>query len=357
MSKYLKDWRKSSASGGFTLVELLVVIAIIGVLVALLLPAVQSARESARRTMCQNNFKQVSLALQNYHSAKRVFPPGSEVRAELGMSSCPATDYPQWVEFPFNGFGWGTYILPYLEQQQIYQGIDVRESSFQTSNPDNWSAIAYIIDAFICPSEINIEKWVDSSSTASHFGDPAWDWPLSNLVGIADSRKSHCLLYQAVGNGNGVLFNFSGIAAKDISDGLSNTFIIGEMTSVRGIDANGNHVWIGGTWVTRSVGNLSQGINGPGSLPGGHDDELDPYDQTGGNRHEKYYRDHGFSSWHPGGAHFSFADGSVHFLSDDTDQLVLCAYATRSYEEVISDGAATDVGVCGPPPSPGPPGH
>lgn len=344
--------RRVCASQGFTLVELLVVIAIIGILVGLLLPAVQSAREAARRSACQNNFKQVGLALQNYHSARRHFPAGTEYRRSAFASNCP--EIPAGPDF--EGFGWGAFILPYMEETTISNQLNFKERVFKRDNPtDNWFVTGQIIDTFICPSSRNTDRWVDASTGADRDGVPHFDWPLSNMAGIADTQSGHCWQYQPRGNGNGVLYNFSNVSAKDILDGLSNTFIIGEMTSARGIDQAGVEGWIGPTWVTRSVSDVHHGVNGPGSLPGGRDDVLDPFDGDGGNRHDEYHREHGFSSWHPGGAHFAFADGSVHFIAEDTDQLILCAHASRKLGEVISTNGATDSGECGPPPPAGPP--
>ena len=344
----------------FTLVELLVVIAIIGVLVAMLLPAVQAAREAARRATCQNHFKQIGVAMHNFVSTKGHFPSGEEMR-RAPQSDCPHIEYPSGYG-QFQGFGWGTYLLPYLEQDQIFSQLELRDlpsgqpdGVFTDSNPGhNWTTTGIVLETFICPSEMNDERWVDSTSNNGHFGNPAWDWPLSNMAGVADSRQSHCWLYQARGDANGVFFNWSNTQPKKISDGLSQTFLVGEMTSAKGFDIGGVEVWVGPTWITRSVADVHQGINGPGSLPGGRDDTIDPFDGDGGNRHDEYYREHGFSSWHPGGAHFLFADGSVQYLSADTDQLVLCAHATRAFQEVVSDGSATDGGECGPPPNPGP---
>lgn len=348
-----------SRRAAFTLVELLVVIAIIGVLVALLLPAVQAAREAARRSTCQNNFKQVGLALQSYHSAMKRFPAGTEYR-QGPLGDCPGTPNPTGLGSTFAGFGWGTFILPYMEQSSIFNTLEVRDlpngqsdGVFDNSTPtSNWNATAKIVESFICPSEMNFEKWVDTSSNLGHFGNDAWDWPLANMVGVADTRRGHCWLYQPTAQGNGILFNYSGIGAKEITDGLSQTFIVGEMTAARGFDLGNIAVWVGPTWVTRSVADVHHGINGPGSVPGGRDDTIDPLDGDGGNRHDEYFREHGYSSWHPGGAHFMFADGSVHFFSEDTDSLVTCVHASRAGADLVGDSSSTvgpECGEIGPP--------
>jgi prepilin-type N-terminal cleavage/methylation domain-containing protein/prepilin-type processing-associated H-X9-DG protein len=348
---------------GFTLVELLVVIAIIGVLVALLLPAVQAAREAARRSSCQNNFKQVGVAFHNYLAARKVFPSGTEYRQPGATEAiCPGTPTPDVsiYDSSFSGFGWGAFILPYMEQSALHDQLQLedlpkpqKDGVFVDEPPSkNWSATANIVEAFICPSELNFEKWVDSATGIGHFGNEAWDWPMSNMAGVADTRRSHCYLFQARADANGMLFNYSGVKPAQVNDGFSQTYIVGEMTCVRGIDQANLSVWIGPTWVTRSVADVSDGINGPGTLPGGRDDATNPYDGDGGNRHAEYYLDHGFASWHPGGAHFLFADGSVQFVAEDTDDLVTCASASRAGSEVISGGTASVGSECtnaGPP--------
>jgi prepilin-type processing-associated H-X9-DG protein len=320
---------------------LLVVIAIIGVLVALLLPAVQAAREAARRTACSNNFKQVALALQNYHGTQHVFPPGTEFISVAARSSCrdAPTSPPSYP-----GFGWGAMILPYLEHASTYDLFDFTS----IYSPASWEASGNLIPAFVCPSDLNDTGWVDCCTGRDHFGVPGQDWRISNMAGVGDSVDAYCWLYQPTSIGRGVLYNYSQINTGKITDGTSNTFIVGEIVGGQGSDAQGQKVWIGHSWVTRNVSDLSQGINGPGSVPGGRDDAIDPFDGDGGNRHDELHRENGFSSFHPGGAHFAFADGSVHFVNEDSSIAVLYARATRADGD-LTDGVTASGVNFGPP--------
>lgn len=178
--------RKSS---GFTLVELLVVIAIIGILVALLLPAVQAAREAARRTQCFNNLKQIGLALQNYHDTQLRFPPG------------------RWGGVSGRVYGTHSLLLPYMEQQPVFDIIDF---TVPHDHPNNTQARAAVIKTFLCPS--------DPQST------PPAGWAGNNYHGCESNN-----LDKAEANGaNGVFSNRSGTRIADILDGTSMTAMFSE---------------------------------------------------------------------------------------------------------------------------------
>jgi prepilin-type processing-associated H-X9-DG protein len=154
------------------------------------------------------------------------------------------------------------------------------------------------------------------------------------MAGVADSRVGWLdSSYQPVAAGNGVLFNFSKIGTQHITDGTSNTVAVGEVTGGWGYDQDNQRVEMGYTWVTRDVQDMHNGINGVGTLPGGRNMDLDPFDGDNGNRHVELYAEDKFSSFHPGGCNFVYCDGHVDFLNHDIDQIVLEALATRDYGE------------------------
>ncbi len=320
------SWRNSA----FTLVELLVVIAIIGILVALLLPAVQAAREAARRTQCANHFKQVALALHNYHAAHSRLPPGQLMHITSNTTQCGAPTSPDANYF---GFGWATFILPYLEQQPIYANIDFKVTTY--TDPAVWKAGSNRIDVYVCPSDPHDGGWIECCTGVQNGGAKVEDQRAVNMAGVADSREAWCGLMENIYDGDGVFYSHSQVRIGNIRDGTSNTALIGEVTGGQGKHPNEGPAYIGYTWINHNLQDMSNGINSAGSVPGGRNAALDPFDGDGGNRRQELSDETGFSSFHPGGAQFAFADGSVHFLSASIDQQLLEGLATRAGGELL----------------------
>jgi len=312
---------------GFTLVELLVVIAIIGIQVALLLPAVQAAREAARRSTCQNNLKQIGVALHNYATARSEFPPG-----ELIQEGC-ANDPNLPPGVTTIGFGWGAFILPYLEEHAAHEAINFKD---WVGNPASTRGGAILIKSFICPSAHNEGGyWVECCSGFNHGASAVEDFRETHYAGVADSVNGFICHTQAVSDGDGMLFNGYSVGFKKVIDGTSHTLMVGEVTNGWGRHPSQGDAWIGHQWITWNTQDTADGINGFGSVPGGRDDQIDGFDGDGssGNRHFEYFDEAGFSSFHPGGAFFLLADGSVQFIEETIDAVALVKMTTRASQE------------------------
>jgi prepilin-type N-terminal cleavage/methylation domain-containing protein/prepilin-type processing-associated H-X9-DG protein len=302
---------------GFTLVELLVVIAIIGVLVALLLPAIQAARESARRTQCTNNLKQLSIGLTTFESAHAKFPAGqrwSAPRAEPGSYT----------------IAWSATILPQIEQQAIAEQIDF---SFPLSDPLNLPATGQIVSIYLCPSTALFEPHRSDRGHLMNLGGVAGEgMACLDYLGISGPAKdaknpSSGELY---GRQRGILIGTKGfpnsdqlidpppIRPKNVTDGMSNTTWLTECTG-RGADVKQGKVdAIHGAWASgNNVTHIDNGINDEALPEAWHNERI--------------------HSDHPGGAQFAMCDGSVHFLSDDTAKKVIRALCSRDGEEILSD--------------------
>ena len=313
--------RKRASRTAFTLIELLVVIAIIAILIALLVPAVQKVRESAARTQCQNNLKQMGLAQHGYHDANKRFPPGY---AASGAYVDGATDTSP-------GWGWAAFILPYIEQTPVYRRIDLSQP-IQTS-----PAIQTMLALCVCPSDI---------APTAPFAVP--DGFGNTVCLAAPTSYAACCGSDAAdtrdATGDGVFFRNSQIRIADIVDGTSQTFLIGERAW-----ANANGAWAGAIpsgVIRRGTSNPCQpnmaGAWYPSSslaLAHAHLNNamVDPDGSAGMDD---------FSSMHFGGSFFAFADGSVHFIrsvpGDNTDGsytadgLNFQALGTRAGREVVA---------------------
>jgi prepilin-type N-terminal cleavage/methylation domain-containing protein/prepilin-type processing-associated H-X9-DG protein len=234
---------KKRNSVGFTLVELLVVIAIIGVLVALLLPAVQAAREAARRTQCVNNLKQMGLGAANYESAKGYFPPGRlspdwAINGTAQPSYTAYTGVQQTAAHKTGFYSVHIWLLPYMEQSNVYNLINFKVGQiFQMTNNVNFNAYATAQGLFICPSDPYSERIISENNYRVNFGG-------STPYGGAESNTAQNKLdtISADGfpcGGNGAFsMREKGLEASEYTDGLSNTIFFSERTKGTGADKN-----------------------------------------------------------------------------------------------------------------------
>jgi prepilin-type N-terminal cleavage/methylation domain-containing protein len=269
---------------GFTLIELLVTISILGILMALLLPAVQSAREAARRSDCQSRLKQWGLALHNYHDLHQVLPPGS-------ISVGPAF-------LPFSGWGWQALTLPQIEQSSLYGQIDF---SVHTARGNNRALIGRKIPLGRCPSDT---------------GDDVYDIELPGHPNVRIATGNY------VGS-SGIMDGLSSRRFSHVTDGLSQTLLVGERNCFPG--PNGT-VPFTSSWCgiiseqDITVGNSSPYVYALASRPINGSDSSPMF----------------FSSRHVGGAQFAFGDGGVRFLSNSIDGGVLEALGTPNGGESVS---------------------
>jgi prepilin-type N-terminal cleavage/methylation domain-containing protein/prepilin-type processing-associated H-X9-DG protein len=260
----------------FTLVELLVVIAIIGILIALLLPAVQAAREAARRLQCSNNLKQLGLAAHVYHDALHCFPPAFMAVDHQGQVS--------------GGWAWGVFLMPYLEQSPLQDQLSVTRYTLAQviSDPALLPMLQMRLALFSCPSS-PMEPLREFRGPGSQLVATA---NYTGCRGFFNIRDAAHLTMQ----NNGVFCGCSATRIEDIRDGTSNTFAIGERTVLRA-HADDPRKWPswcgpGGLGIGSTVSSaVCSKLNHPETI-------------------------HAFSSHHPGGAMFCFADGSVHFITD-----------------------------------------
>lgn len=319
--------RMNARRNGFTLVELLVVIAIIGVLVALLLPAVQAAREAARRGQCLNNLKQMGLALLNHESAKGAFPKGRWNVAPTDLGKHDVADRPSAKS---HDHSWQVVTLPYAEEANIARQYDLKKTWFHA---DNRTAASAPIAMFRCPSVAEVDRFDPNFTTA--LKPAAGDYGCTNSIGPTawGSAQPSLGVYPGDLDGTkdnherviGVLTKVLDRAAcrmKEITDGTSNTLLLSEgagkpdkYTKGRKGDANGNQVPVaeGVGWADPdsgfTVNNNAQFIN--------------------------YTNDREIYSFHTGGAPFCFADGHVQMIAEELEMTVGIALVTRAGEEVL----------------------
>jgi prepilin-type N-terminal cleavage/methylation domain-containing protein/prepilin-type processing-associated H-X9-DG protein len=320
----------------FTLVELLVVIAIIGILIGLLLPAINAAREAGRRIQCRNNLKQVGLALHGYHGAYQQFPPA--YRSQVG-SGGPSND-----KGP--GWGWAALILPFMEENSLFGRIHFDKD---ITDPANTAARLTIVRTCLCPSDngastFNVDKLGDSSA---NYGTPLTDAsgnPLqvahSNFVGVfgapeitpdpgfllSDPRRSTAH--------RGMFCRNSAVQFRDVTDGTSHTLFVGERSSTLAYATWAGAV-TGGQVPPKQPDTYSYGPEGAPVLLLGHTGDATDVPPHTPNSPVNHVDD--FWSQHPQGVNFLFVDGSVHIIANTIDPQLWWALGTRAGGESVAE--------------------
>ncbi len=311
----------------FTLVELLVVIAIIGILVALLLPAIQAAREAARRTQCTNNLKQLALGIHNYADTHGRFPSGFISSLPALPDATSAAERSVWT--------WGALLLPHVELSTVYETLQVdRIPLWQNlTNSAGLAALQTPLPTFVCPSDTGPDlndfgqkygasgevKGTSSAQFTSYEkrvtsnGTDRFEIAKSNYVGVAsvgDSMTPPGGDFAAYGQPVGVFFWNSSIGFRDILDGASNTAMLGERCYKFQDVLMGAGTVFGCSPIATAYSSRTRAINNALGIP---------YWGLNQTVVAWQHQNRGFSSVHPGGVQFALCDGSVRFISDTID--------------------------------------
>jgi len=344
----MRTLRSGAACRGFTLIELLVVIAIIGVLVGLLLPAVQQAREAARRSQCSNNLKQLSLGIHNYHSANKKFPLAFWA-PDAFKNGIGDTGYGQ-------GISWVAKILPYIEQEPLHSQIDFDIAGITSStDPNNSLSVSNPLAELFCASNPSQTDRRAATSTVAHQG-ASWathGMHYYGIMGVVVPNAANAN-YSGYGYHNGGTWPFAvrstqgifsarssnpavsrqpdGTSMKDVTDGVSKTYLLGEiswdkMCTQGSFNVKSYLVGYGGwgagqfynsvrnIWYSRPINTSKLQI------------------QTAAIATNDTYNNLNWGSNHPGGCHFSMGDGSVRFVNETISMDLFMAAGSRNSGE------------------------
>ena len=315
-------------SPAFTLVELLVVIAIIGVLVALLLPAVQSAREASRRSSCQNNLKQLALGVHNYHDTNSSFPRNGTKKGQT-----PPVMYGAGTTA--DSWSWQARTLPFYELANVYEEAQVDRASI-SSNP----TVRKTYPVFLCPSDNaraespsynRANGWIftDGCGLTNYKGVSGSNWAWGTYPNAGPTGNSDLFYFNNTGHGDGMFYrtdiNFR-LTFADILDGTSQSFMIGE-------DVPSRNGWCGWSYANHSSGtcgippnvNLSKTYPIPAA-------DFGPANGENG----KWTNTFSFRSRHPDGLQFALADASVQYIREKIDLKIYRALSTIAGGEAVA---------------------
>jgi prepilin-type N-terminal cleavage/methylation domain-containing protein/prepilin-type processing-associated H-X9-DG protein len=318
----------SALRRGFTLIELLVVIAIVAVLIGMLLPAVQNAREAARRMNCTNNLKQLGIAVHQYESVYCEFPSGGHPSVDVGGRPTGGTNL--WVQ-----------LLPYVEQGNLNEKWDYNDNRNNGAGGTT-ATQARVIGILLCPSDPLPADVVEHSAAVT----PQWSWGFYGMSSYGGSAGTHSL---PPGNPpsfpglsrDGIFWIDSSVCIADITDGTSNTFLFGERYH------RDPEFELRQPVVSPGIAPLTQHgkwgfVAGPAGIMANvtlHSAAPINYRMpSGGDALALLNRLAAFGSGHSGGANFAFADGSVRFVKESISQATLQALSTRRGGEVVSAG-------------------
>ncbi len=308
-----------SRTAGFTLVELLVVIAIIGILVALLLPAIQAAREAARRTQCTNNLKQLGVGLHNYHDAHKVLPAAAYCTAANTISHCHT-----WIES----------LLPFIEQQNWYDQINFRAWNHQGGNPAVLNDV--VVGSLLCPSDPdsglypNAREFGYTPCVTCTTGDTSQSMGANYIPCAGPLHMNTCPIPAMTPNINcrvraarldveaPGMFNGGRISRSlaNCRDGTSNTFLLGETLPIYS------------TFHMYFASHMHIGTSNP--PPNYHKIYTACPKSRSARLDTCYAHMGGFMSEHPGGLHMVLTDASVRFVSDSVDYVTWCYLGDRT---------------------------
>lgn len=300
----LGNWGWRPLRRGFTLVELLVVIAIIGILIALLLPAIQATREAARRSQCTNNLKQIGLAFLQYEEALKRFPHGRLGCDGILVGPCAA---PNQIPNGTSGF---VLAMPYMDLNPLYKQLRAMHTMPYASTPEVSAGCKTRPPVFVCPSDLALpQALTDKHGTSSYS-------MMAGTLGPDYGIDSKIKVYN-----NGMFLYKTPITRREVNDGVRHTLFIGEVTM--GHLEEQDCVWSSGA----RHHTLRSTVN-PINTPPGKGITTSPYGIP---------LNGAFSSRHPGGANFVYGDGHVEMLDENISSAVYKALATRSGRDRTTD--------------------